>query len=1187
MFALTFVVVALVLPVVLGVAFFAWWARSAARIRELESTLTRFESENAALGQALGESERRYTLLVENAPDAIVVFDPEVGHFVDVNEAAIRLFECPRERLLTLGPADLSPEFQPDGRRSSDAAREYIQRALDGGIPRFSWTHCTLDRREFTSEIWLARLIKDGRHFIRGSVMDSSERSRSLEVIAQRDALIKSIVDNTPGMIYVKNLDGKYLLANRNFSETFGLPWDQIVGKSDSDIFPPEAARMYRENDLRVIESRSGIETEEPAYLGSNTHMFRTIKFPLVDDRGTLFAVCGISSDITARKMSEVERQRGIERESQQQALLLRIATHEAMGQGDVQRIAPIVTEEACGALGVARAGVWLLSETNPSILGCTDMYVKSSGQHVSGDTVDLAQFPAYATELFTVRCRDTFDSRRDPRTSELAESYLIPAGVTSMLEAPIRSGGKALGIVCFEHVGPCRAWLPDEIAFAAEVADQVGQAFSNSNARENERRLQRIEELYRRAIKAAGAVPYLQIYGQEQYGYLGENVEALTGYTVNEFTSKVLDKITIDYVTRGTGSGIDLDKAVKLARSGKMDIWQCDYKIVTKSGDIRWIADAAVENLNEVGVSTGSIGLFADITDRMETEEHLRYQVKALELIATISSRFVNVGHDEIDLEITRALEELAALTRVDRSYLFLWEDEGSVMTNTHEWCAPGIASFIGELKRIDTNTYPWFSERISAGVPIVVSRVEDLPGDADAEKSEYEREGVRSIILVPVTFAGKTAGFIGIDSVREERRWSNETPSLLRIAGEIFFNAIGRKRGEDERQNLEQQIRHTQKLESLGVLAGGIAHDFNNLLVAILGNADLALQDLPSHSGIRDYILDIETASRRAADLCRQMLAYSGKGRFVVEPLDLAQLVHEMASMLEVSISKKASIKYNFGTHVLPVVADATQLRQVVMNLITNASESLQDGSGVIAVNIGSDYYDSEYLAQLRITEDLAPGNYVYLEVTDTGCGMDEETQNRMFDPFFTTKFTGRGLGMAAVLGIVRGHKGAIKLYSELGKGTSIRVIFPATVDRVAGDTVSSVNAEKWTPDGTILFVDDEETVRHTGQKMLQRLGFKVLLAKDGKEAVEIYQMHRDLIACCIVDLTMPKMDGEETLHALRAIDENVRVILSSGYNEQELAERFSGIGLSGFMEKPYLTGKLETKLREVLAR
>ena len=370
--------------------------------------------------------------------------------------------------------------------------------------------------------------------------------------------------------------------------------------------------------------------------------------------------------------------------------------------------------------------------------------------------------------------------------------------------------------------------------------------------------------------------------------------------------------------------------------------------------------------------------------------------------------------------------------------------------------------------------------------------------------------------------------------------------------------------------------------------MLAGGIAHDFNNLLVAILGYADLALLDLPSTAPARAKVEEIKKASMRASQLTSQMLAYSGKGRFVVEPVDLSELVTEMSHLLEISKSKKVVLRYDLAENLPLVEGDATQLGQVVMNLITNAAEAIGDRSGVIALHTGVMEASREYLADIGLGEQLPPGYYAYLEVSDTGCGMDKEMQQRMFEPFFTTKFTGRGLGLSALLGIVRGHQGAVKVYSEPGKGTTIKVLLPC-MDLDAGEPprkdTSATDGETWQGSGTVLIADDEEAVRTVGKMMLSSIGFDVLTACDGQEAVDVYRENVGKIRAVLLDMTMPRLSGEETFRELRQIDPDVQVVLCSGYNEQEAINHFTGKGLAGFIQKPYDIQTLIAKFRQVL--
>jgi len=392
-------------------------------------------------------------------------------------------------------------------------------------------------------------------------------------------------------------------------------------------------------------------------------------------------------------------------------------------------------------------------------------------------------------------------------------------------------------------------------------------------------------------------------------------------------------------------------------------------------------------------------------------------------------------------------------------------------------------------------------------------------------------------------------------------------------------------RIRAEESRLKMEINMQHTQKLESLGVLAGGIAHDFNNLLMAILGNADLAQLEIPAGGPGRQRIENIIAATHRAAELSQQMLAYSGHGKFVVERLDITAVVQDICQLIEVSLSKKAVITYNLKKGLPLFEADAVQLRQVVMNLVMNASEAIGDKSGRISLISGAMECDRNYMDSVSTKDELPEGMYVYLEVSDTGCGMSEEVKSKLYDPFFTTKFTGRGLGMSAVLGIMRGHKGTIKVYSEVGRGTTIKVLFPAIRDTSAAAESELQKKNTWTGEGKILLADDDETIRVVVKAMLEGLGFSVETAVDGRDCLEKYRRSGAHFTAVIVDLTMPHMGGEEVFSGIRQIDKGARVILSSGYNEQEVISRFVGKGLAGFLKKPYRREELQAKLKEVL--
>jgi PAS domain S-box-containing protein len=424
---------------------------------------------------------------------------------------------------------------------------------------------------------------------------------------------------------------------------------------------------------------------------------------------------------------------------------------------------------------------------------------------------------------------------------------------------------------------------------------------------------------------------------------------------------------------------------------------------------------------------------------------------------------------------------------------------------------------------------------------------------------------------------------------------QWFETYKTPIRDARGVVVGTVGlarditdRKRAEEQRQFLERRMQETQKLESLGVLAGGIAHDFNNLLVGVLSNAELALSALGAGletAAARERIEDVRSAAHHAAELTNQMLAYSGRGRFDIRPISLTAIVREMSQLLGASISKKARVVYDLSFQLPAVQADVTQMRQVIMNLITNASDALGDRVGSIRVRTGTQYAD-DTLPDLYGPVPLVAGNYAFLEVADDGCGMNEETRARLFEPFFTTRFTGRGLGLSAVQGIVRGHGGGIAMQTALGAGTSIKVLLPCS-DRPAVNLTRSKPepVDDWSGSGLALLVDDDARVRIVTEHLLRSIGFDVCAFGTGVAAIREFERRGDEIRIVLLDVTMPDLSGEQILRELRRLRSDVPVLLCSGYSQEELSQRFTPEDMAAFLQKPYPFDALRGRLRDLL--
>ena len=390
------------------------------------------------------------------------------------------------------------------------------------------------------------------------------------------------------------------------------------------------------------------------------------------------------------------------------------------------------------------------------------------------------------------------------------------------------------------------------------------------------------------------------------------------------------------------------------------------------------------------------------------------------------------------------------------------------------------------------------------------------------------------------------------------------------------------------EEHHKMEQQFQQTQKLESLGVLAGGIAHDFNNILTIILGHCGLARVDSYNGRPIEVHLAQIETAAHRAADLCRQMLTYAGKSPLVQTQVNMWLLIDETVKMLQSVIKKNVIIELALKRDVPEIIGDTAQIQQVIMNLIINAAEAIGDGSGTIKVVLVKNVVETKPCWFDYLDKAIPPGVYACVEVSDNGCGMDDATKMRIFEPFFTTKFTGRGLGMSAILGIIKSHAGALQLSTMPAVGTTFRVYFPvpvvpAVVEAVAlnGTLLSGITS------GTILLVDDEELLCAIGSSLLSTWGFTVITAPNGRKALEIYKKRGGSIDLILLDLVMPEMGGLEAYHELRKKTVTLPIVICSGYSVEEVADAISNDLYAAFLHKPYKPHELKAVLIKLLGK
>jgi two-component system cell cycle sensor histidine kinase/response regulator CckA len=599
---------------------------------------------------------------------------------------------------------------------------------------------------------------------------------------------------------------------------------------------------------------------------------------------------------------------------------------------------------------------------------------------------------------------------------------------------------------------------------------------------------------------------------------------EILSGYTREEIIGK---KTWVDFVHPDDIEAVTEQRKKRLAGEAS-DYLDYEFRFVKKDGSIRNIR----MRTGTIPHSQEGVLSLADVTDLLENQKKLNHSL-------------------EKTRAILEAIPDLMFVLARDGSYREFYAKDESMLAFPAGIITESSILALNLPEIAAAEILHAISETIDLGTVHTVEYELDLP-----DGHHYYEAGMSP-------YQGDTVLVLCRDVTR-------------------------RKVAEAEQMSLTAQIQHVQKLESLGVLAGGIAHDFNNILMVITGNASLARITLKESGDTDKYLRAIETASSRASDLAGQMLAYSGRGEFKTVPLSLNTIAGEITDILHAAVTKKAVMLFDLYEDIPLILADVTQVRQVLMNLVTNASEALDDAPGTITVSTGVMYCNHLYINKLSRVEELPAGNYAYIEVKDNGSGMTGEITGKIFNPFFTTKFAGRGLGLSAVLGIMSAHSGAIEIQSEPGKGSTFRAFFPVMADRVFYPPLTpEMQSDAWETGGTVLLVDDEPLIRSVGEAIINAIGFKVISAEDGLDCVKKFKENISEVDVVILDITMPNMDGDEAFREIKKLKSDIPVIISSGYNEYEVIARFSGMLPEGFLKKPYNVCELRDKIRVVLKR
>lgn len=1148
--------------------------------------------------RALRESEERLRLILDVCPD-LVGWIGTSGELVFANAAHLPALGFEPAELVGTNMLDLvHPEDMTDVTEGMTRLARGEPTRRDGAVVRF--------RR--ADGLWAplemrARVLRDAEGKTTGIVVvsrDVSERLAHEEAIREAAAFRDLVMESATNAIYALDLEGRFTFVNHRTTEITGFPEEEMIGQPFSELFEPEPLALVTEQFAKAaVHGERVKEFEVELRQKDGSHVVITFSIaPLLKD-GAITGVVGTAEDITARKRATEALQ---ERERALTTLMANLPGAAYRCKNDPNWPFEFISDGCFALTGYPASdflrpgGLTVVALTNPadqerlwkevqaavgrhqpfelnyriSTAWGEERRVWERGQGVfddNGELLALEGFIMDVTERERALAMVHQSEERYRRLVEMSPNAIVvhQAGTIGYANAEALrllgtdSQGAVIGRSLTDFIDPGElehareaANKQDDTNAAVFVEVQVkrldgspldvelssGPAMFEgklatqtvvrdvSERKRAEEALRQSEERYRRLIEVSPVAMVVHDGGSVLYA--SQAARALFGVPPGQ---EIVGMRIRDFVSPDSMEGLDEER--RLLAEGATVLPPVERRLQRMNGESFEGELTVVATMFEGRPAVQVV--VRDLSDQRRAEEVMRrtseqyrrlVQMSPVAMAVIRGARIIYANNECLGVFGASSLDEASG------RHLF---------------------EFVAEEDRQEVER--WVTQFLAGEVQA---------GAFEAQVRRWNGENFLAEVSAAIIFYdGAPAALIVVRDLSEQ------------------------KRAEEDRLAFERRMLESQKLESLGVLAGGVAHDFNNLLVAIMGNASLSLMEAGESSPLRPLLEEIEIAAQRAADLARQMLAYSGKGRLAISRVQLNELVGEMGKLVSVSIPKKAMLEWQLAEGLPAVEADATQLRQVVMNLVINAAEAIGDREGVVRVSTGAMTASREYLDSTFMPLDgIAEGEYVYFEVADTGAGMDRETMERMFDPFFTTKFTGRGLGMAAVLGIVRGHHGAIRVESEMGRGTTIRVLLPPAADANRPEEQQPVAAEPAVSRGRVLVVDDEASIRAVASRMLERIGFEVVAVADGAAGVEHFRNHHQELALVLLDLTMPQMGGVEAFAELQMIAPGVPVVVMSGYSEQEALGMFRGACPRAFLQKPFSVAAVEAALREALA-
>ena len=1018
------------------------------------------------------EALHRFELLLAHVRDIILFVRRSDGRIVEANAAACEHYGYTREELLALNIAELR----------AAATLEQVARQMetaDTATILFETLHRRKDGTVFPVEVSSQGATIAGSRTLISVIRDITPRKRAEEALRQSEERFRRALENIPDVVTIYDRALRIQYINSATTRITGRLPSDFIGRRDDEVWPPEVYSAYRPTLQSALETRkiSTIEVSLPLP-ATGVRALRITCVPILDERGEVREILGITQDFTERQRSE--------------------EAVRSMALFPEQNPAPVLRVRGDGALLFANPAAGpLIAEW-----GCAT---------------------GHSVPQFVRRVVDA--TLASGRLGELELSF---AGRDySFTMAPV-AGRDYINL--FAHDITERKAAQRVLSEAKDRQEILAEVIGRLLASEEPRAI--VESLARKVMDRLDCHAFFNYLLDPGQGRLRLN--ACAG--IDEEAARRIEWLDLGSAVCGC-----------VARDG----FRIVAENILEGRDIRTdlvksfgIRAYACHPLLSGGRVIGTLSFGTRSRDSFSGDD--------LALMETVTS------HIAIAMERVRSRDLLRTSEERYRAIARGIPDGAVWVVDPELRFVAAEGDLIGRLGLA--------RERLEGG------RLRDV---LDEKSREVEEPRFLRAL------AGETASYEMDDGSRI--LWSQYTPlrdEAGRITGAmaLTLDVTGRKR-------LEARLLQSQKMESIAVLAGGIAHDFNNLLVGVIGNASLATDLLPPGSAVSGTLREIVRAGERAAHLTREMLAYSGKGRFIIERVNLSELVESTTALVRSSVPNHVMLRLDLQPDVPPIEADVAQVQQIVMNLVINAAEAIGEQRGIITVRAASVEIGPGGTHPEWADADLREGVYAGLEVRDTGCGMDPGTKAKIFDPFFTTKFTGRGLGLAAVSGIVRGHKGALKVDSAPGQGSVFAIVFPAAPGGVPAPE-SRADAGLKTGSGRVLVVDDESIVRQLAWAALERLGYRVAVAESGPAAITALARDPRAIDLLVLDLSMPGMGGQEALSRLRAIRPDLPVIMSSGYSEAECLRLFENERLSGFLQKPYTAATLARVVEQALA-